>query len=204
MNNKAWLIALACTANCIGAFAAEPIIDPQDRPKASAAQSTRRPEAKPDDRRATDTSARTTGVEQVKVREIVAPEDRMRTRPTVSSLRSGVRPQDKPAEIVNPQDRPRQLLGPNNRSAGDKTTSRSLQSIEGGSVGVPNVTFGDVMASTRGRWRALAEELALGLAGNCVAQLTNPDRADPLMEEPQFGNGAAPTGVCPPLPTMRR
>lgn len=192
MNTQALIIALCWASLCTTTQAAEPIVQPQDKPKANAAQSTRRTEAKPVDKRATASAARRTGIEQGKVREIIGPNDS-----------TGMSRRGKEAEIIEPTDKPGQILGPNNRPDRDKPTPMPSPSIEGSSVGTSNLAVDDVMGGARGRWRVLAEELALGFVGNCVAQLTNPDRADPRIEDPDLSTGAARTGGCPALP-MRR
>ena len=226
MNKQALVFALGWALQCMAVQAAEPIIQPADLPKPDAVQAAPRAKASKPDRRATAATARRTGIEQGKVREAIEPEDRTgMTRREKTAPRSGVEPQDRPRRIVQPQDKPayavepqdrpatiidpeeapRQLLGPNNRPGYSKATSTSNSSIESGSVGAPNLTVGDAAASTRGRWRALVQEFALGLVGNCIAQFASPDRADLHSEDPDIRNAApaVPGGSCIALPMAR-
>jgi hypothetical protein len=197
MNKQALVFALGWALQCMAVQAAEPIIQPADLPKPDAVQAAPRAKASKPDRRATAATAPRSGVEpQDRPRRIVQPQD----KPAYA-----VEPQDRPAKIIDPEEAPRQLLGPNNRPGYSKATSTSNSSIESGSVGAPNLTVGDAAASTRGRWRALVQEFALGLVGNCIAQFASPDRADLHSEDPDIRNAApaVPGGSCIALPMAR-
>jgi hypothetical protein len=169
MNKQALVIALGWALQTLTVQAAEPIIQPSDRPKPNAVQTAPRAKSNTDDRRATAATARRTGIEQGKVREIIEPEDRTgmtrRDKPAPRSIiepqdrprgivqpqdrpRGGVQPQDRPAKIIDPEAVPRQLMGPGHRSGLGKPTTSRL--IEGGSVGAPNFTVGDATALRSG------------------------------------------------------
>jgi hypothetical protein len=206
MNKQVLVIALGWALQTLTVQAAEPIIQPSDRPKPNAVQTAPRAKTNTDDRRATAATARRTGIEQGKVREVFGPMDRTgmtrRGKPAPRSIIEpqdrprgvvqpndkpayGVQPQDRPAKIIDPEDVPRQLMGPGHRSGLIKPTDRPRRDNEkttplvlAGRSRTVRSTYPTSPSATRRpqreRWRALAEEFALGYLGNVVTKLARP------------------------------
>jgi len=188
-------------------FAAQPIVDPEDTPRAAAPQTDPRTQRAVPKRSARVHDAKAAEKDP---RRIVQPKGRKAHR---GALRGLIDPEDQVRRIIEPADKVRGRIAPSKRppttegavdgQRGDSANPVGAGSaIEGGSFGAPSFAKGETTNGRRERWRALAEELALRLVGGCIASLAEP--AEPIGEAADAsGSKPAAQSGCPVLPLPR-